>query len=157
MPHVATALDQQTCEKLFMNCLLEGLSLQEHAAIQAIFKFIKEFVSMGYENSPLEKFVKEILRVVGSSIIKQLLFGLGGGQPSSLVPKVGNVLLQLFIFFPTATREGLTQWLSQEGFPTSNVTLQEKELFVKTLSGTRKPKMFNEAVRVFSSKCRGLG
>jgi hypothetical protein len=162
LPQSIQSLNESLCRTLFLHCLVQGLELQEQMSIQAILKFLREFVAMGYENSPLEHFTKNILVLIGAPIIRQIIKvrlinkGIGGGHPSSLVPKLGQTLFQFFVFFPVATQEGMIACLQEPDFPSRKVNDVEKQAFIKSLAGIRKVKLFNDTVRAFSAKCRGL-
>ncbi|KAJ2997317.1 hypothetical protein HDV02_005655 [Globomyces sp. JEL0801] len=150
---IVLQLQNSIIEIIFGQTLIQGLMLQENLALQSILKFLRDFVNLNFETSPSEQFVKNVWGVIcDPSDLK----GIGGGHSSSVIPKLGETLLQLITLFPTETQNSLSNCLQQDGFPTALVTIEEKEVFLKTLIGIRKVKPFKECVRMFSLKCRGL-
>jgi hypothetical protein len=73
LPHSVRNYPEQLCRTIFLDCLVHGLELREHFAIQGILKFLKEFIATGYEGSALEQFTKQILSIIGEPVIHQLL------------------------------------------------------------------------------------
>jgi hypothetical protein len=146
-------IPEDVSKALFLNCVLPGMRLQEPLAIQSVLKFVKVFVSMGYDGSPLEMYVKNILGLIGAELVKQLIKSCCELN-TSMLPKCGQTLLQLFQSFPVETQQLLIVCLREEGFPSFKVGQKDKETFVKKLVGTRKLKDFNEAIKLFSIKSR---
>jgi hypothetical protein len=73
LPKTILSYDDSLCRILFLDCLVQGLGLKEQLAIQAILKFLREFVATGYEGSPLESFTKNIFAIIQKPVIYQLV------------------------------------------------------------------------------------
>jgi hypothetical protein len=73
LPNSVKNYPEHLCRLIFLDCLVLGLELREHFAIQGILKFLKEFLATGYEGSALEDFTKRILSIIGEPVIYQLL------------------------------------------------------------------------------------
>ncbi|KAJ3261699.1 Importin-13 [Boothiomyces macroporosus] len=155
-PSIVNDFQPQFIEASFRDCILIGLLMADVLILQSILKFLRELLALGSEQCPLEEFVKSILSQIGEPVFIQMLTGIGGGQASSVVPKIADTLLCFITHFPVASQQLLKICLDREGFPSQKVTHEDKENFQKEILGTRKSKPFKEAVRAFSLKCRGL-
>jgi hypothetical protein len=109
----------------------------------------------------MESYVKNVLIWIGNDLIKQLIIAACDGSSYDRVSQIGLTLLQMFNSFPNETRAGLLECLSvviriliQDGFPSYHVTIEEKELLVKKLAGTKKALEFKEALQIFAIKNR---
>jgi hypothetical protein len=74
----------------------------------------------------------------------------------SILPNIAEFLMALNVNYPIPTRTWLESLLAQEGFPTPQVTLQDKKNFVQSILAARQLRKCKEAVKTFSLKCRGL-
>ncbi|KAJ3276978.1 hypothetical protein HDV01_000030 [Terramyces sp. JEL0728] len=155
-PSIVNDFQSQFIEAVFRDCILVGLLMADVLILQSILKFLRELLALGSEQCPLEGFVQSILSQIGKPVFTQLLTGIGGGQASSVVPKIADTLLCFLTHFPAASQQLLKICLADKGFPSPKVSAEDKENFQKEILGTRKSKPFKEAVRAFSLKCRGL-
>ncbi|KAI8335317.1 hypothetical protein BC941DRAFT_67884 [Chlamydoabsidia padenii] len=93
----------------------------------------------------------------GLKIMEQLLMGIGGRVPRSFSKPLVDVLYKLTGRNLELCRQWLQILLSHDGFPSSLVTRDDKDTFMKGILGHRSLKRFKEYTNEFSKKCRGLG
>ena len=58
--------------------------------------------------------------------------------------------------YPNEFKAWMTHLLSIEGFPSCNVSLNDKQEFMKSVYSCRQIKKVKEIIKTFSLKCRGL-
>ena len=73
-----------------------------------------------------------------------------------MISKIAPTLLAFYTSFPVPTKEILLQLMRRENWPSNKINMQDKESFVKALSGTRKSRVYDANCRDFAGKCRGI-
>ncbi|CAJ0845700.1 12261_t:CDS:10 [Entrophospora sp. SA101] len=145
--------------EIFDNILkfsVAGLGLQERLALRSAVAFMGEFIGQHYKDDRITNMVENIIRTYGLEITRELLFGIGGNLPRSLIPQLSTVLFKITGRYIENSREWLNILLSQENFPSKNVNQVTKQNFAKAILGTRSSQKFKGIVTEFSIKCRGL-
>ncbi|KAG0181559.1 hypothetical protein DFQ29_007920 [Apophysomyces sp. BC1021] len=137
---------------------IAGMNLQERLALKATLNFMADFVSQSFEEgTETAEIVNTMVMSMGLQMMEQLLMGIGGRVPRSFSGPLVDVLYKLTGRYLEACRHWLQILLAHDGFPTNLVSRSDKELFVKSILGTRSFKRFKEIAHGFSIKCRGLG
>ncbi|KAH8553570.1 hypothetical protein BGW37DRAFT_264199 [Umbelopsis sp. PMI_123] len=133
------------------------MALQERLALKAVMSFMAETVAIdAAEGTELKQFVDDLVIRIGFALTQNLLLGIGGQVPRSLMSHLIDVLYKLTGRYVEVSRHWLANLLHQEGFPSPHVSLQDKETFMKSILGTRSAKRFKEATTSFSVKCRKM-
>ncbi|KAI8584692.1 hypothetical protein K450DRAFT_217528 [Umbelopsis ramanniana AG] len=136
---------------------IAGMTLQERLALKAVMSFTAETVAIdAAEGTELRQFVDDLTLNIGYALTQNLLLGIGGRVPRSLMSYLIDVLYKLTGRYIEVSRHWLASLLHQDGFPSPHVTLQDKEVFMKGILGTRSAKRFKEVTTSFSVKCRKM-
>ncbi|KAF7724113.1 hypothetical protein EC973_001297 [Apophysomyces ossiformis] len=156
-PMVFYQLPRAMIDTIFMFGIA-GMNLQERLALKATLNFMADFVSQSFEEgSQAAEVVNTIVLNMGLQMMEQLLMGIGGRVPRSFSGPLVDVLYKLTGRYLEACRHWLQVLLAHDGFPSSLVTRDDKDYFMKGVLGTRSFKRFKEIAHGFSVKCRGLG
>ncbi|KAJ3330797.1 Importin-13 [Blyttiomyces sp. JEL0837] len=97
-----------------------------------------------------------LVRGFGEGVVGVILAGIGGAQPSSMLPMLADLFHRFVHYYPLETKEWVIKALQTEGFPSRHCTAQHKEEFVKGMMAAPKPREFKEAIKTFSQQCRNL-
>ena len=131
---VFNSVTSELVDLFFVRILPETIKLAEPNSVSISLKFIRDFVSQGYQGSPIETLVAYVLAHAGQSLIKSLMEAIGGGQPMSLCPKLAEGLFQMTTLFPDSTKQALLTLLV-DTCPSQHATLAEKQEFIKKIMG----------------------
>ncbi|CAG8458064.1 10209_t:CDS:10 [Paraglomus brasilianum] len=135
---------------------IAGLRTYERLALKAAINFMKEFLGQSYHDDQLNAASEKVIMTYGLEIMTELLAGIGGKTPRSYVPLVADVLYKMTSRHVEASSNWLRVLLSQDNFPSRNVKQDAKDLFAKSILGTRNIRRYKDLVNDFSLKCRGL-
>ncbi|CAG8504703.1 10566_t:CDS:10 [Paraglomus occultum] len=135
---------------------IASLRTNERLALKAAINFMKEFLGQSYHDDQLNAASEKVIMTYGLEIMTELLAGIGGKTPRSYVPSVADVLYKMTSRHVEASSNWLRVLLSQDNFPSPNVKQDAKDLFAKSILGTRNIRRYKDLVNEFSLKCRGL-
>ncbi|KAJ3412911.1 hypothetical protein HDV05_008775 [Chytridiales sp. JEL 0842] len=181
-PWSLLTLPEDQLATIFLTLVLTGLQLHERASSLAVIDFMRDWVS--YDPAGLEsvwtgtskgmdekeeearqrrwaerkRFREVVVGVfgkIGFQVIQNLLAGIGGGLPTSMLPTLSDLFHRIIHYFPDDARAWTTQALEVEGFPSRHCTREDKEAFVKGMM-IANMKAFKEHVKRFTLKCRNL-
>ncbi|CAJ0829906.1 20768_t:CDS:10 [Entrophospora sp. SA101] len=89
--------------EIFDNILkfsVAGLGLQERLALRSAVAFMGEFIGQHYKDDRITNMVENIIRTYGLEITRELLFGIGGNLPRSLIPQLSTAREHLLTLSP---------------------------------------------------------
>ncbi|CAO3608182.1 unnamed protein product [Cunninghamella blakesleeana] len=137
---------------------IAGMGLQERLALKSALNFMADFVSQDLiEGSKIANIVNNMITNLGLQIMEQLIAGIGGRVPRSFSKPLVDVLYKLTGRYLQHCRQWLSILLYNDGFPSTLVTKEDKDAFLKGVLGQRSLKRFKDCTNEFSKKCRGLG
>jgi len=155
-PTLFKNLQPELLEKIF-GLLLTALKVQDDKfALTHVKKFLIGFISCDNENSELREISHQILLIIGNDIIREVLYGIGGGKPRSLLSILSEILFRMKAKYPNNVNEWLNALLSQDGFPSKHVDNTIKQQFMKNVMSTRQFTKLKAIVSEFSIRCRNL-
>jgi len=155
-PTLFKNLQPELLEKIF-GLLLIALKVQDDKfALTHVKKFLIGFISCDNENSELREISHQILLIIGNDIIREVLYGIGGGKPRSLLSILSEILFRMKAKYPNNVNEWLNSLLSQDGFPSKHVDNTIKQQFIKSVMSTRQFTKLKSIVSEFSIRCRNL-
>ncbi|ORX58558.1 ARM repeat-containing protein [Piromyces finnis] len=118
-------------EKIF-GLLLIALKVQDDKfALQHVKKFLITFILCDDETSELKDISHQVMLIIGNNIIREVLYGIGGGKPRSLIIVLTEILFKMKVKYPNNVNEWLNALLSQDGFPSKHVDNTVKQQFIK--------------------------
>ncbi|EFA74967.1 importin 13 [Heterostelium album PN500] len=147
---------------LFQVILENILNIQDKPTIRPVCSFVSTLISVEQKgnHSNYINFKTELDRLLGQhgeSLIKQVLYAVGGGSPRSIAIYIANIINALIISHPNTFRPIALRMLSVEGFPSSYITLAQKEKFVENIMRYKsKQTTFRKTIEEFSIICKGF-
>ncbi|OZJ03565.1 hypothetical protein BZG36_03096 [Bifiguratus adelaidae] len=136
---------------------ITGMLVQDRLALKTILAFLADLTTLTLEQDPtLENKYDALVRHCADHLMHTLILDIGGHAPRSVLGQLIDFLYRFVGRHVELSRQCLFHTLQTPGFPTPYVDNDDKELFVKSVLGTRSPKRFREAVQTFSSKARQL-
>ncbi|XP_074650007.1 importin-13-like isoform X2 [Tubulanus polymorphus] len=130
---------------------LYGLCLPEHHTFQSCCCFLTELINAN-EKLPV---VKEIIMNHGQSLLDRLLQEIGAEQHRGCNDHVSNTMQALNKNFNEYFRKWLNDLLSQDGYPSPQLTQDDKEKFVQSVLRVRGNKRkLQEIIKEFTTSCR---
>ncbi|OUM69669.1 hypothetical protein PIROE2DRAFT_2300 [Piromyces sp. E2] len=155
-PTIFKNLQPELLEKIF-GLLLVALKVQDDKfALQHVKKFLISFILCDDETSELKEISHQVILIIGNNIIREVLYGIGGGKPRSLISILSEILFKMKVKYPNNVNEWLNVLLSQDGFPSKYVDNVVKQQFIKDVMGTRQYPKFKTVITEFSIRCRNL-
>lgn len=144
--------DQLDVKTLFY-CGILSVKFPETPTVKAACVFFAEFLSRCKDMPTL----REVLQDDGRLLTETLLQAVGGASPRSLTEHFAEVLLNLNRHSPALLSQWLKETLQTPGFPSSQVSADQKHAFTQQLlrEQTNKRRV-KEIVKEFSLLCRGL-
>ncbi|KAM8849391.1 importin-13-like [Spinachia spinachia] len=144
--------DQLDVKRLFY-CGILSLKFPETATVKAATLFFAELLPR-CKDMPL---LGEVLREDGKLLTETLLQAVGGESPRSLSEHFSEVLLSLNRHCPALLSQWLKDTLQVPGFPSAQVSPEQKHTFRQQLlrEQTHKRRV-KDIVKEFSLLCRGL-
>nr|XP_040026534.1 importin-13-like [Gasterosteus aculeatus aculeatus]XP_040026535.1 importin-13-like [Gasterosteus aculeatus aculeatus]XP_040026536.1 importin-13-like [Gasterosteus aculeatus aculeatus] len=144
--------DQLDVKRLFYSGIL-SLKFPETATVKAATLFFTELLPR-CKDMPL---LGEVLQEDGKLLTETLLQAVGGESPRSLSEHFSEVLLSLNRHCPALLSQWLKEALQVPGFPSAQVSAEQKHTFRQQLlrEQTHKRRV-KDIVKEFSLLCRGL-
>uniref|UniRef100_H3CQZ3 Importin-13 n=1 Tax=Tetraodon nigroviridis TaxID=99883 RepID=H3CQZ3_TETNG len=130
-----------------------SLKFPETPAVKAASVFFTELLPR-WKDVPL---LAEALQADGKLLTETVLQAVGGGAPRSLTEHFSEVLLGLNRHCPALLSQWLRETLQTPGFPSAQVSAEQKHTFSQQLLREQTNKRHvKEIVKEFSLLCRGL-
>ncbi|GAA6222488.1 importin-13-like [Lates japonicus] len=144
--------DQLDIKALFY-CGILSLKFPETPTVKAASLFFTELLPRCKDMPSLG----EVLQRDGKLLTETILQAVGGGSPRSLTEHFSEVLLSLNRHCPALLSQWLKETLQTPGFPSAQVSTEQKHTFSQQLlrEQTNKRRV-KEIVKEFSLLCRGL-
>ncbi|XP_030015254.1 importin-13-like [Sphaeramia orbicularis] len=144
--------DQMDVKALFY-CGIMSLKFPETPTVKAASLFFTELLPRCKDMPSLG----EVLQRDGKLLTETILQAVGGGSPRSLTEHFSEVLLSLNRHCPGLLSQWLKETLQTPGFPSNQVSPEQKHTFTQQLlrEQTNKRRV-KEIVKEFSLLCRGL-
>uniref|UniRef100_A0A7N8WZ81 Importin-13-like n=1 Tax=Mastacembelus armatus TaxID=205130 RepID=A0A7N8WZ81_9TELE len=144
--------DQLDVKALFF-CGILSLKFPETPTVKAASLFFTELLPRCKDMSSLG----EVLQTDGKLLTETILQAVGGESPRSLTEHFSEVLLTLNRHCPALLSQWLKETLQTPGFPSAQVSTEQKQTFSQQLlrEQTNKRRV-KEIVKEFSLLCRGL-
>ena len=115
-----------------MQTLAIGFAVQERPSHKAVLSFFVEFISTDNGGS-LTPLVQNTISRVGRDIVESLILGIGIQFPRTYLGGLGEALYRMVGKYPNEVRAWMLEFFERVGFPTLNVTLDQKKKFVQDL------------------------
>lgn len=144
--------DQMDVKALFY-CGILSLKFPETPTVKAASLFFTELLPRCKDVAALG----DVLQRDGKLLTETILQAVGGGSPRSLTEHFSEVLLSLNRHCPALLSQWLKETLQTPGFPSAQVSTEQKHTFSQQLlrEQTNKRRV-KEIVKEFSLLCRGL-
>ncbi|KAJ3980905.1 armadillo-type protein [Lentinula detonsa] len=140
---------------VLMQCTLRALTLQERYSLVAACTFLNMFVNRT-DIDTLEIYREQFIAIYGRSIMQAILNGLAGQAPRSVTQNLIELLSGMLTRFVEESTVWLKEVLFAPNFAPSQVTLEDKERFMKAIVGSKSLKKTREAAQRFALVARGL-
>ncbi|XP_062285435.1 importin-13-like [Scomber scombrus] len=139
--------------KALFYCGILSLKFPETPTVKATSHFFTELLPRCKDMPSLG----EVLQRDGKLLTETILQAVGGGSPRSLTEHFSEVLLSLNRHCPALLSQWLKETLQAPGFPSAQVSTEQKHTFSQQLlrEQTNKHRV-KEIVKEFSLLCRGL-
>ncbi|KAJ1973922.1 hypothetical protein H4R34_004914 [Dimargaris verticillata] len=155
-PVLLTRLPDARLTALF-DLTLHCLTLTDRMSLKSVLAFALDIVGLDASAQPeLKSFLEHFFRAYGQSLLQELLLGIGGKLPRSMVNHPTELLFKLVVNHFEFTRECAYGLLAQEGFPSNHVDAAAKKAFVTGILGNRQYPKFKDVVHRFSMQCRNM-
>uniref|UniRef100_UPI0037E7FC97 importin-13-like n=1 Tax=Semicossyphus pulcher TaxID=241346 RepID=UPI0037E7FC97 len=146
-------LSDQLDAKALFYCGILSLKFPETPTVKAASLFFTELLPRCKDVPSLG----EVLQRDGKLLTETILHAVGGGSPRSLTEHFSEVLLSLNRHCPALLSQWLKETLQSPGFPSAQVTTEQKHTFSQQLLREQTNKRHvKEIVKEFSLLCRGL-
>ncbi|XP_068197386.1 importin-13-like [Antennarius striatus] len=146
-------LSEQLDFKALFYCGILSLKFPETPTVKAAAFFFTELLPRSKDVPP----IAEVLHADGKVLTETLLEAIGGASPRSLNEYFSEVLLGLNRHCPALLSQWLKEVLQTPGFPTAEVSKEQKLSFSQNLLREQNNKRrVKEVVKEFSLLCRGL-
>ncbi|XP_060533437.1 importin-13 [Cylas formicarius] len=133
-------------------CAILCLTLPETQTIKAVSSFLVNFITQSREVSR-----SEIVHNHGQGLVLRILLNLGTTAPRLTIEMYSDIILTLNKKYCDSLTRWLNALLAQENFPSSKISAQQKEAFVKTVLREKANKRkLCDAVLEFTLICRGI-
>uniref|UniRef100_A0A3Q2YME3 Importin-13 n=1 Tax=Hippocampus comes TaxID=109280 RepID=A0A3Q2YME3_HIPCM len=149
-PDLYLECDHRDVNALFY-CIL-SLKFPETSTVKAASFFFTELLSRCQDVSSLG----EVLQRDGKLLTETILQAVGGGSPRSLMDYFAEVLLSLSTHCPVLLSQWLQELLQSPGFPSAQISAEQKHNFTEQLLEQSNKRHVKEMVKEFSLLCRGL-
>ncbi|KAI0400949.1 armadillo-type protein [Xylaria palmicola] len=120
----------------------------------AAAEFWTTFITAKSDDAKVQSTLNDAMSHFGPLLSQSLMQNIGGKASRSDLDKLSDPLKKLIVQHVHASK-WLEAALSDAGFPSDNVTPQDKALFVKKLVSLRGGRATNQVVRDFWLACRG--
>ncbi|KAJ1982486.1 hypothetical protein H4R35_000268 [Dimargaris xerosporica] len=155
-PVLLTRLPDARLAALF-DLTLHCLTLTDRMSLKSALAFVLDIVGLDASTQPaLKPFLEHFFHVYGQSLLRELLLGIGGKLPRSMVNHPTELLFKLVVNHFEFTRECAYGLLAQEGFPSNHVDAAAKKTFLTGILGNRQYPKFKDVVHRFSMQCRNM-
>ncbi|XP_045908496.1 importin-13-like [Micropterus dolomieu] len=146
-------LSDQLDVKALFYCGILSLKFPETPTVKAASLFFTELLPR-CKDMPL---LGDVLQRDGKLLTETVLQAVGGGSPRSLTEHFSEVLLSLNRHCPALLSQWLEETLQTPGFPSAQVSTEEKQTFrLQLLSEQTNKRRVKDIVKEFSLLCRGL-
>ncbi|KAN0022160.1 hypothetical protein ACTFIU_004329 [Dictyostelium citrinum] len=158
----AVSIPQGVISHLFSIILVNITKIHDKVTARACFSFMALIITKSKEMKsqikwePLLNEINGWLSIHGELFIKQILYSAGGGIPRSVVQFISEVIASLVSSYPEVFRISALKCLSVDGFPSSNITKEQKEKFLNSLMLYRSKKLPLKIVTDFSLVSLGI-
>lgn len=134
-------------------CGLATLDVQESHTVRAACSFFSTFI-IASEN---QETAKNTLSEYGPYLVSQVVKGIAGGVPRQCIDHMAEILFALNRHDISLLSRWMQDVMQVEGFPSSLVSLTQKQDFVKAVLKERAHRRrVKDSVKEFSLLCRGL-
>ncbi|XP_015761531.1 PREDICTED: importin-13-like [Acropora digitifera] len=134
-------------------CGLATLDVQESHTVRAACSFFSTFI-IASEN---QETAKNTLSEYGPYLVSQVVKGIAGGVPRQCIDHMAEILFALNRHDISLLSRWMQDVMQVEGFPSSLVSLTQKQDFVKAVLKERAHRRrVRDSVKEFSLLCRGL-
>uniref|UniRef100_A0A3Q1H1Q6 Importin-13 n=1 Tax=Acanthochromis polyacanthus TaxID=80966 RepID=A0A3Q1H1Q6_9TELE len=146
-------LSDQLDVKALFYCGILSVKFPETPTVKAASTFFTEFLSRCKDMPSLG----DVLQRDGKLLTETILQAVGGGSPRSLTEHFSEVLLSLNRHCPALLSQWLKETLQTPGFPSAQVSTEQKHTFtLQLLREQTNKRRVKEIVKEFSLLCRGL-
>ncbi|XP_058505458.1 importin-13-like isoform X2 [Solea solea] len=146
-------LSNQLDKKALFYCGILSLKFPETPTVKAASLFFTELLPRCKDMPALG----EVLQRDGKLLTETILQAVGGSSPRSLTEHFSEVLLSLNRHCPALLSQWLKETLQTPGFPSAQVSAEQKHTFTQQLLREQNNKRHvKEVVKEFSLLCRGL-
>ncbi|XP_064386855.1 importin-13-like isoform X2 [Halichondria panicea] len=150
----------KVCSYLFVNSesiannlfeiSLTTLQLPEQPTVTASSSFFVAFISL----FPSNEAVNQTLSLNGRTLVQYILQAIAWAAPRSYLRMLADILSALSSSCTSQLSQWLEDLLSQDGYPSTHLTIVEKQQFKSTMLKNNK-KLIKDKVNEFSLMCRG--
>ncbi|CAG9760659.1 unnamed protein product [Ceutorhynchus assimilis] len=133
-------------------CAILCLVLVEAQTVRAISSFLANFITQSREVSQVD-----VVQTYGEGLVLRILLNLGSSSPRACFDPLSDIILALNKKYCDNLSRWLNTLLAQENFPSSKITAQQKETFIKIVLREKagKRKLCDSALE-FALICRGI-
>ncbi|KAK3369160.1 armadillo-type protein [Lasiosphaeria ovina] len=154
-PEVLFQLQPSQMLEFFFMFSLKVLNGKEPLPKSAAAEFWSSFITLKSDDNPsLQATISGAMDHLGPLIALTLVQNIGGNAARSEIDRLTEPLKKLTSNQPRA-QAWLQQALFHESFPSTQVTAEDKMLFLKKIVGLRGARTTNQVVREFWLSCRG--
>ncbi|KAL7267262.1 member of the karyopherin-beta, partial [Rhizina undulata] len=140
-------------EKLFM-FVLNALAVREPLVKKAASSFWANFVSLNDERPEVQNAVEELVTACGINLAEKLIWALGGGAARSEIDSLAEPLKKL-VTRQVRAKSWLSAALAKDGFPSANLSVKDKRIFLEKVMSLRGKRGTNQVVKEFWLNARG--
>ncbi|KAK0622864.1 armadillo-type protein [Immersiella caudata] len=152
-PELVFKLPTELLENFF-RFTLKVLSEVEPLPKGAAADFWSGLVSLKPDDSSLQATLDNAMGTLGPPLAQSLIDNIGGKAARSELDKLSGLLKKLVMHQPRA-QAWLEAALFDQSFPDSQVTPEQKTVFLKKIMSLRGSRLTNQVVREFWLACRG--
>ncbi|KAJ3868242.1 armadillo-type protein [Lentinula novae-zelandiae] len=139
-----------------MQCTIRALTLQERYSLVAACTFLSTFIHRSYVHATFASYREQFIATYGRAIMQATLSGLAGQAPRSVTQNLIEMLSTMLTRCLEESQVWLKEVLFDQNFTSSKATPEDKERFMKSITGSRSLKKTREAAQQFTLVARGL-
>ncbi|KAF2075477.1 hypothetical protein CYY_003213 [Polysphondylium violaceum] len=138
------------------------LTISDKTTASACFNFLANFITKSVEKKDVASWVNlknQIDSLLNQNIeylVQQILLAIGGGSPRSILYYISDVLYSLVSSYPVIFRPIAIRLFEIQGFPSTNISAEQKTKFLNLVMRHKNKTLFKQAVKDFSLISLGI-
>lgn len=129
--------------------------INQNKDVRMFTKIIQAFYKINHPNE--QHGFNSIKQNLFDLLIKKILVSIGGESPRSCLPSFSNILFWLLKYYPQKSQITLSSLFSQHGFPSPNISNENKNYFLEQIfKDSKSQNRIISIVNDFSVICRGI-